>query len=986
MFDPIDGLRVFTVRAGADFAATLMDGLATRMQSMDPFARAGVAIRLNTRRAQRVLEERMARDARFAGPMPQIGGAEALLNLPDLPHAVDPLRRKLHVARLIGGLIAQEPSLAPRGALFDLAERLLDLLDTLQAQGVSPDRLDLLNLDDVSAHWQISARFMRLMWTLWPQILNEAEPGHADPEVARMAQIAALEEAWATQPPAHPLILAGSTGSRPWMRRLMCAVARLPQGAVILPGYDADLPEDLWQKTDPPALPPDHPQSGLALAGHALGVDLSTLPQWFDGGSSDARSRLISLALRPAPVTDSWLAEAPERSVEVQQATTGISLIEAPAEREEATAIACAMRDAVEQGKSVALITPDRDLSRRVSAALDRWRLIPDDSAGRPLHLTPPGVMLRMLLNMVGTVPQPAALIALLKHPLVGGASEARRLHLRRVIGLQTGRDVLATPEADWQRIIGWAEDRRNDDDATTWARWLQDCFAPLSALSDTDTPEHILTTLRMVADRLSRGVADDVPEIWREEAGLAAVTLLDRLQGAVDAMAGLAMADTVRLVEDELIAAQVRSAAFLPHPDVLILGALEARMTRADITILGGLNEGVWPERPSPDPWLSRKMRSDLGLPMPERDTGLAAHDFQNAINAPEVIITRAARAGGAPTVASRWVIRLTNLIAGLGDDGKAALETMSHRGDRFLDIARALEKPVAAIRPAPRPMPAPPVAARPHELPVTGVEVLIRDPYATYARYVLGLRALDLPGREADDRERGNVLHKVMERFAPDLNGAQGAAAHALFAQTATEVLEKLVPWPATRALWHARLMRVAPVLVEREIARQVDARPAKTEVKGRRQLPAPPFTLTAKADRIDLAQDGTLRIYDYKSGSPPSPKQIRTYALQLPLQAEIARAGGFEDIDAADVSRLEYIGMGAGARVQPVDEDQDATRNAWDRFAELIAAYENTQRGYPARQQPALLSYASDYDHLSRLGEWDDGDDAALQEVGQ
>ena len=986
MFDPIQGLRVFTVPVGADFAATLLDGLAERMGGLDPFDRADVDIRLNTRRAQRVLEDRMARDTRFAGLMPQISGAEALLAQAGLPGPVDPLRRKLHVARLIGGLIAQEPGLAPRGALFDLAQRLLDLLDTLQAEGVSPDRLDTLNLDDVSEHWQISARFMRLMWTLWPQVLQQAEPGFVDPEVARAAQVAALEAQWADTAPSHPLILAGSTGSRPWMRRLMRAVAALPQGAVILPGYDADLPAELWEQTGRAALTPDHPQAGLAQVGHALATAMADAPQWAGQVGSTPRGRLISLALRPAPVTDSWLAEAPDRVVEVVEATQGLSLIEAPAEREEATAIACAMRDAVERGKTVALITPDRDLSRRVAAALDRWCLIPDDSAGRPLHLTPPGVMLRMLLNMAGAAPEPAALIALLKHPLVGGAQQSRRLHLRRVIGLQTGRDVLATPETDWQGIAAWAADRKNDDGALAWAKWLAQCFAPLSNLAEDTPSETTIATLRDVADRLSRGLDDDAPEVWKEEPGLAAVTLLDRLQAASDAMEGLSLADTVRLVEDELIAAQVRSAAFLPHPGVLILGALEARMTRADITILGGLNEGVWPERPAPDPWLSRKMRSDLGLPMPERDTGLAAHDFQNAINAPEVILSRAARAGGAPTVASRWMIRLSNLIEGLGDDGKVAFAAMTQRGTRFVDIAHALELPEETLPAAPRPMPSPPVNVRPRKLPVTAVETLIRDPYATYARYVLGLRALDLPGREADNLERGNVLHKVMERFAPALNGAEGAAAHALFERVATEVLAARVPWPATRALWHARLMRVAPILVEREVARQVDARPIKTEVRGQRDLPVPPFTLTATADRIDLAEDGSVRIYDYKSGSPPSAKQIRTYALQLPLEAEIARAGGFTDIDAADVSRLEYIGLGSGARVQPVDEEHEATRDAWQRFAELIAAYENTQRGYPARQQPALLTYASDYDHLSRLGEWEDGDDTELQEVGQ
>ena len=989
MFDPASGPRVFVLPAGADFAGRVLDGLAARMAGLDPFARAAVDIRLNTRRAQRVLEERMARDPRFAGLMPRIAGAEDLLRQADGPRAVDPLRRKLHLARLIAGLLAREPGLAPRGALFDLAARLADLLDTFQGEGVAPDRLDTLRPQEVAAHWEISARFMRLLWTAWPEVLAELEPGLADPEVARMAQVEALARDWAARPPAHPVILAGSTGSRPWMRRLMGLVADLPQGAVILPGVDRDLPVALWglDEKGEPCLTPDHPQAGLAATARALGCEMHHLPSWAEGAGAGARGRLISLALRPAPVTDSWLAEAPARAGEVAEATGTLSLIVAPAEREEAAAIACAMRDAVERGLSVALITPDRDLSRRVAAALDRWHIVPDDSAGRPLHLTPPGVVLRLLLDMAGRAPDPSALIALLKHPLIGGAGEARRLHLRRVIGLQTGREVLATPVVDWPRIMDWAAGRQGDEAATAWAQWLERTLAGLTALDPAEGPVALIGVLRRTAEALSRGLDGDAPEIWRQEAGLAALTLLDRLEAAGDAMAGLTQGDAIRLVTDELIAAQVRSAAFLPHPGVLILGALEARMTRADITILGGLNEGVWPERPAPDPWLNRTLRRTLDLPMPERETGLSAHDFQNAVSAPRVILSRAARAGGAPTVASRWLIRLTNLVEGLGAEGTGALKAMQARGQAHLARAAALERPAAPTARAPRPNPAPPVGQRLTELPVTAVETLIRDPYATYARYILGLRPLDLPGRDPDALERGNALHKVMERFAPALGDVRGQAALDLLERIAREELDRHVPWPATRALWLARLMRVAPALVEGEAARQADARPLMIEARGARDMAAPPFRLTAKADRIDRAEDGTLRIYDYKSGTPPSDRQIRAFALQLPLTAEIARAGGFPGIDPAEVTRLDYIGLGSGAIVRSVVEGvHEQTARAWERLATLIGAHCHPAMGFMARQRPSLLSYASDYDHLSRHGEWEDGDPAPVQEVGR
>ena len=155
---------------------------------------------------------------------------------------------------------------------------------------------------------------------------------------------------------------------------------------------------------------------------------------------SPGRNRLISLALRPAPVTDAWLTEGPDLS-DLSAATADVTMIQAPEPRAEALAIALRLRHAAETGQTAALITPDRMLTRQVAAALDRWNILPDDSAGLPLQLSPPGRFLRHTAELFTRPLNCEMLLTLLKHPLCHNAgargehllfSRELELHLRR--------------------------------------------------------------------------------------------------------------------------------------------------------------------------------------------------------------------------------------------------------------------------------------------------------------------------------------------------------------------------------------------------------------------------------------------------------------------------------------------------------------------------------------------------------------------------
>jgi RecB family exonuclease len=251
------------------------------------------------------------------------------------------------------------------------------------------------------------------------------------------------------------------------------------------------------------------------------------------------------------------------------------------------------------------------------------------------------------------------------------------------------------------------------------------------------------------------------------------------------------------------------------------------------------------------------------------------------------------------------------------------------------------------------------------------------VRDPYAIYARKVLRLKPLDRPGRAADALARGSALHAALEAFVAATADGLPANAEAVFADTTARILDEMAPWPAIRSIWAARLARAASWFLEGEAERRERGIPLAREVRGRRALGGTPvrFEVSARADRIDRTPGG-YAIYDYKSGNVPSEREAAAFHLQLPLEAAIAAAGGFEGLAAAPATHLELIGVGARKSLS-VSASPDDIALTWQRLEKLIGYYLDPASAFVARLRPQRITYASDYDQLSRKGEWADGD---------
>ena len=937
----------------------------------------------------------------------------------DTPPALDGIHRRLLLAQLIAawarGLKPGDPAQAPLvlggpASTLALSDDLARLIDDMTTRGVDWRALDGLVPDALDQYWQLTLRFLNIARDVWPDILKAH--GRIEPAARRDLLIEA-EAARLTGHINGPVIAAGSTGSMPATAKFLKVIAGLPQGAVVLPGLDTDLDDEAWQLiggvTDAhgriSATASNHPQFAMHALLEKLGLkrgDVESLAMPAPHG----RELLMSEAMRPSNATAQWhrrLAE-PEVEQRISAGMTNLAVIEAPNSEMEALAIAVAMREARELDKSAALVTPDRALARRVMAALGRWNLQFDDSGGDALMDTPAGIFARLAAETVSKQLEPPTLLALLKHPLLrlGGVEGAFRNAVETLeLALLRGTRPAAGSAGLARDFVRFREElaklRRKETSTLHYAELR-------TKLKDTDL-DHAAALIAQLPAALARleSIDPSTPHDFSELAERHRDVLMalsrdeNRVAGAFEGQQGLALAAAF----DDLLGSATRSGLIVrlgDYPEVFqtafgdrivrrpqvadthlrIYGPLDARLTQCDRVILGGLIEGVWPPAPRNDPWLSRPMRHELGLDLPERRIGLSAHDFAQLLGAREVFLTHAAKVAGSPTVPSRFIQRLAAVA------GKRCWDAAKARGENHLAWARALDRPEQPPQPAERPAPTPPRAARPQSLSVTEIEHWLRDPYTIYAKHILKLMPLDAVDTDPGAAARGTIIHAAIGDFTKRFAKALPADPAAELIALGEPHFAALEDFPEAQAFWWPRFRRVAHWFANWERARRGSIAEILAEIRGKTEiaLAGGAFTLTGIADRIERGADGRYVILDYKTGAARSEKQIRTgLAPQLTLEAAILRRGGFKDIAAgASVAAVGYVLLRGG---EPPGEDEpiafesgtpdEHADRAYEKLAELARRFDDDSVPYRSLVHPMWKTYYGAYDHLARVKEW-------------
>jgi ATP-dependent helicase/nuclease subunit B len=1037
-------MRVFSVPASVPFLRSiiaalvdgrLVDGFEARAH---PERLAQATLYLPTRRAGRMAREifldELATDAvllprivalgdidedelAFAEePEPYVGAAPL-----EIPPKLGDLDRRLTLARLVA-MWAKSPVSAPLvvggpASTLALAGDLARLMDDMVTRGVGWDALDGLVPDQLDKYWQYSLDFLRIARQAWPAHLQEIK------KIEPAARRDLLIEAEAKRLTAHhdgPVIAAGSTGSMPATARFLRAIAGLPQGAVVLPGLDTDLDDDAWQMiggvrdaqgkfTTHPAS--NHPQFAMHALLDRLGIKRSDA-EIVGTPAVHGRDVLVSEAMRPSNATARWhqrLAQ-PEIAEKISHGMTKLAVIAADNSEMEALAIAVAMREARHLNKSAALVTPDRALARRVIAALGRWNLTFDDSGGDALTDTPAGIFARLAAEAVADELEPPTLLALLKHPLCrlggapdsfGNAVEVLELALLRGTRPQPGSAGLARDfdrfrlelkksRAGEMSSLHGSEPRARLKDgeldrAHQLIAQLQAALAPLESLAPSKPYDfaELAQRHRTILTELSRD-QHGVAVAFEGTQGSALASAFDDLLGeSMQSGLMVGLGDYPDVFQTAFGDRMVRRPE-VANAHLRIYGPLEARLTQSDRVIIGGLVEGVWPPAPRIDPWLSRPMRHELGLDLPERRIGLSAHDFAQLLGAEEVILSHAAKVGGAPAVASRFLHRL-EAVAG-EQRWKAAIAA----GEQYVRFAAELDSP-AKVEPIAQPEPKPPRAVRPMKLSVTAIEDWLRDPYTIYAKYILKLAPLDPVDMPLSAADRGSAIHDALGEFTQTFATALPADPAGALRGIGQKYFAPLMERPEARALWWPRFLRIAKWFSDWETARRDNVTSIEAEIKGDIQIPLDDertFTLTARADRIERRRDRTFAILDYKTGQPPTGKQVRMgLSPQLTLEAAILREGGFANIPAdSSVSELVYVRLSGNnppgeersleLKIKPGDTPQPpdvAADYARQQLEALIRKFEDENEPYRSLNLSMWSNRYGSYDDLARIKEW-------------
>ena len=970
---------LFSIPSEGAFVDALAAGVLERYGA-DPLGLARTRILLPTRRGTRALQDAFLR-ASNGKPMilPRIQaigdpdedeiileslGGEAAGDY-SLPPAIPPLHRQILLSKLVlqwqevGGITD------PAGAFY-LAGELGRLLDQVQTERISFTSFRDLVPEDFAAHWQKTLKFLEIVTAHWPHVLRER--GFIDPAERRNQLLYGLSELWSESPPAGPVIAAGSTGSMPATAELLKTIAWMPEGLVVLPGLDDELDDESWQLTSP-----THPQHGMRLLLDHIGARRDQVQPWAYGASPPSqlttRRRLINESLRPAATTAAWM--------DYEEDTTGalkdLVRIDAPTLQDEATAIALIMREILETpGKTAGLVTADRRLARRVSAQLRRWDIDVDDSAGQPLSEHAVGTFMRLTAALISEDAAPIPLLSLLKHPLCTAGMD--RAALRRLTA-SLERKVLRGPRPSpgFSGLKDALKDVRGGESLTGFVTRLGKLAGPLVRLVGRNHAP--LETLIEAHIDVCEALAETEDEegairLWSGEAGEAMATFLEDLKQAAADAAPIPGASYEGLFEAAL-SGQVVRPRWATHPRLNIWGPLEARMQQADIMILGGLNEGVWPPDPGADPWMSRPMRAQLGLPLPERRIGLSAHDFAQAACAPKVYLTRAQRVDGTPTLPARWLLRL-EALGNVEDTQKSPYTAWASMLDRPHDV-----QPVDA------PAPTPPISARPRALSVTEIELWMRDPYGLYAKRILGLRPFDEIDADPAAREYGTFIHEALEVFIKRHKANLPEDGLAELISLGEQTFSPFLHRPTVRAFWWPRFAQIAAWFLAEQQSRAGTATPVEAETSGTLNLPVDGgFALRAKADRIDALAGGGYEIIDYKTGGTPRMRQIAAgYAPQLPLEAAMAQAGAFDGVDPGEVLELAYWSLKGGltgSSISPVSRMLGAppiaelAQEALDGLARLVTAFDRAETPYRSHPNPVERGWG-DYDHLARVKEW-------------
>ena len=881
----------------------------------------------------------------------------------------------------------QEPFLVTStpSAAYLLARELASLIDEFNIEDIDPQFLKKIVDDNFDPYWSITTRFLDIALTQWPKILAHRQLMDDSDRRKKITEAQAL--LLETDKSPTPIIAIGSTGAQPATTRLLTAISLLENGAVVLPGLDQEMSEAAWaclgRAEDETSY--SHPQIMLKRLLEQMGVARDEINEIGELTTElFARRRIISVAMASATQTADWGEFCKDTHKLFQTGLAGISYVEAPDERLESLTLALFMREVLDQpDKTALLITPDRNIARRVAQDLQRYNIAIDDSGGVVFALTPVGALSTLICDIFSEGLTELNISALLTHELFTlGMMREEIERLRPLIEIAVLR-IKKSNNNNWLEHIGLAQQRAASQysypaaqriDEKQW-RNIQEIFLKLQAIfahGITLSDQSPLSVCAKIHKEIFHALIANANYDEYEE-----IELLEKIFDQlieIEALNPIGAAN-YRVIFQSITHETIFRVKNNSHPRLQILGPLEARLIDADLVLLAGLDEGVWPPQIETGVFLNRSMRQQLAMSSPERRIGQSAHDFMMALGATNVVLSRALKRNGSPTVASRFITRIKALSG-------EAFDACRERGVKMQDIALRLDDPEMLIS-LEQPRPKPPLSLRPTQLSVTRIEQLRRDPYAVYAESILKLKPLAPLGAKLGAREIGTFIHIAISKFIhlyPQCRLTERMYSELI--EIAKGELAEFFEDPEFVGFTWPRLTAGLDYFFKFESDRRKQTISIFQEINGiwRFKLKdGSDFTITAQADRIEVDQDNIACVYDYKTGRVPTNAQVKAgWSPQLTLEAAMVEAGAFKEVGYKCVSRAAYIGLKSGGRIQWLEwKDQTDFAAIVARHREevinLLTQFRDEATPYLSRPYAFLNSDIGDYDYLARVLEW-------------
>ncbi|MHA1540109.1 MAG: PD-(D/E)XK nuclease family protein [Alphaproteobacteria bacterium] len=952
---------LYTIPASDPFLEVLADTLLKETQG-NPLALSDVVIFLQTAAARtaitKIFLEKSPQKVSILPKLYTLGNldeeemffqentASAHINLP----AIGGVARQL---LLVKSLQEENPSLRFMQAT-QIAGELLSFLDQAQNEQLDLAAIPSLVADEqFSEHWEKNLRYLSVLSGKYQDDLKAMQ--RLNPKERNNLLLAQQAKIWAENPPAHPVIIAGSTGTNPATLSLIETVVNLPQGVVLLAGLDKEMPAEIWDNLDE-----THPQYALALLLKKVKKGRGAVSIWQGTGGENEDRRSFWLGQMMQPVMN--FQNKARMQDDIENAFQNFTLTACKNFEEEAHVIALRLRHFMAEKpahEKAILITPDRDLAARVKGILKRWEMPVDDFFTVPLSETAGGAFALLTADFLSNTFAASRLLSLLKNPMTQADIDLERLEknaLRPAYGKVFYRDLAALVTETGDEYLGKIVPFIT---AFNTARDMESCFKA-----------HI----RFI-EFLAGGEA-----FWGTDEGARLSTFFRDILSHVTQFPRNACHDYMDILSHFLNSKSQKNTDQI-GARIQMMQPLEARLMRADLMILGGLNEGTWPSLSDDNPWLSAQMRKAFGLLTLERRVGLAAHDFIQFIahQKGEIMLTHAARIGGRPTVTSRWIVRLKALFF---VDPETTEKAPFYENNTYKNLFYQLDG-CEKVTPQEPPLFAPPLHARPKRFTATEIEDLFENPYKIYAKKILDLRPLGELDADLEASDKGNIIHNILEKFVEGYGAGkvtEDKISRARLMDVARTEFQNLDESQDQKIFWWAQFEDIADWFLKEENARLHKLDRSYPELKGT-SLFVHDVELHARADRLDRLADGTVQIIDYKTGAVPSKKDISSLKKpQLTVAAMILEDGGFREFQEAKSSALSYWGLrdGKGNGVVEITENvSDIVAEMCEKLAEELEKYTKQGATYPAHpdgvKDESKQRFVDPYDHLARVKEW-------------